>query len=189
MADRLLKRLLARLQFSLANLPVLPLIALLLVVAATATHLFRLPARQAALEEGERRLSSLERSTRRAALEREVERVNPDDARQRLLQRFPDEQQLNGELGRIIELAGQQGLRIPSGDYLLVPGKDGVFDRYVLNLPIEGRYSVIRRYVASVRQQFPDIAIEDIGLHRENIGTTDLEAQLRFVIFRRRRTT
>ncbi|MBS1145063.1 MAG: hypothetical protein H6R14_2469 [Proteobacteria bacterium] len=189
MVDRLLNRLLARLRYALANLPVLPLIALLLVLGATLTHLFRLPAHEAAIEEAERRAASLERSTRRAALERQVDRVSPDDTRQRLLERFPDEQQLNGELGRIIEMAGQEGLLVPTGEYRLVPGKDGLFDRYVLSLPVKGSHAVIRRYVASVRKQFPDIAVEDISLRRENIGSTELEAQLRFVIFRRSRTT
>lgn len=185
MVDRLLNLLLARLRYALANLPVLPLIALLLVLAATVTQLFRLPAHEAAIEEAERRAAALERSTRRAALERQADRVSPDDTRQRLLERFPDEKQLNAELGRIIEMAGEEGLRVPTGEYRLIPGKDGLFDRYVLSLPVKGSYAVIRRYVASVRKQFPDIAVEDIGLRRENIGTAELEAQLRFVIFRR----
>ena len=48
MADRFLSSLPARLRFAAANLPVLPLVALLLVLAAAATQLFLLPAREAA---------------------------------------------------------------------------------------------------------------------------------------------
>ena len=44
----------------------------------------------------------------------------------------------------------------------------------------------IRRYVATVRQAFPDLAVEDISLRRENIGSTEVEAQLRFILFGRR---
>jgi hypothetical protein len=187
MADRFLKLLLARLRFAAANLPVLPLIAFLLVVAVAVIHLFLLPGREAAIEEAERRLVSLERNARRAAIERQSgEQVSPEDTRQRLLDRFPTEEQLNAELGRLIELATKEGLQVPSGDYRLLPGKDGLFDRYVLNLPVKGSYLTIRRYVVAVRKEFPDLAVDDISLRRENIGTAQVEAQLRFILFGRR---
>ena len=95
--------------------------------------------------------------------------------------------QLNSELGRLIELATQQGLQLPSGDYRLLPGKDGLFDRYVLNLPVKGSYQTIRRFLTAVRSEFPDLAVEDITLRRDNIGNTEVEAQFRFVLFGRRK--
>ena len=186
MVDRFLKLALARLRFAAANLQLLPLLAFLLVAAAALAQLFLLPAREAAIEESERRLASLERSSRRAAMEHQSERVSPGDTRQRLLDRFPTEDQLNGELGRLIEMASKAGLQVPSGDYRLMPGKDGLFDRYVLNLPVKGSYQTIRRYVVAVRSEFPDLAVDDISLRRENIGSAEVEAQLRFVLFGRR---
>lgn len=187
MAERFLSASLARLRFALANLQVLPLIALLLVLAALLTQLFLLPTREIAIEEAEHRLSSVERSTRRSMIERQTDSVSPEATRQRLLDRFPGEDQLNSELGRVIELATQQGLQVPSGDYRLIPGKDGLFDRYVLSLPVKGSYRTIRRFVTAVRSEFPDLAIEDITLRRENIGSSEVEAQFRFVLFGRKK--
>lgn len=191
MAERFLSASLVRLRFALANLQVLPLIALLLVVAAALTQLFLLPTREAAIEEAEHRLARLERSARHALIERQSDRqsdhISPEDTRQRLLERFPSENQLNSELGRLIELASQLGLQVPSGDYRLIPGKDGLFDRYVLNLPVKGSYQTIRRFVTAVRSEFPELAIEDISLRRENIGNAEVEAQFRFVLFGRRK--
>lgn len=190
MAERFLSTSLVRLRFALSNLQVLPLIALLLVAAAALTQLVLLPAREAAIEEAEHRLASLERSTRRAMIERQSDRrsdISPEATRQRLLDRFPSEDQLNSELGRLIELATQQGLQLPSGDYRLIPGKDGLFDRYVLNLPVKGSYQTIRRFLTAVRSEFPDLAVEDITLRRDNIGNTEVEAQFRFVLFGRRK--
>lgn len=189
MADRFLKLAQARLAFALANLPGLPLIALLLVAAAALAHLFLLPAREAAIEASERRLAGLERSARRALIERQAERGSPEDTRQRLLARFSGEEQLNAELGRLIALAGEQGLQMESGDYRLMPGKDGLFDRYVLNLPVRGSYRSIRSYLSAVRAEFPDLAIDDVSLHRESVANPEVEAQLRFVLFGRRRAT
>jgi len=189
MADRFLKLAPARLAFALANLPVLPLIAFMLVMAAALAHLFLLPAREAAIEESERRLAGLERSARRALIERQTEQASPEDTRQRLLGRFPGEADLNGELGRLIALAAEQGLRVPSGDYRLVPGKDGLFDRYVLNLPVNGSYRTIRSYLSAVRAEFPDLAIDDVSLRRESVASPEVEAQLRFILFGRRNAT
>ena len=189
MADRLLNLVFGRLRFAAANLQVLPLIAFLLVTAAALAQLLLLPGREAAIEDAERRLVSLERTARRAAIERQSELITPADTRQRLLDRFPTEDQLNAELGRLLEMATQQGLQVPTGDYRLMPGKDGLFDRYVLNLPVKGSYKTIRSYLKVVRGEFPDLAVDDITLRRESIGSTDVEAQLRFVLFGRRKSS
>lgn len=186
MADRFLKLAPARLAFALANLPVLPLVAFLLVVAVALAHLFLLPAREAAIEEGERRLAGFERNARRALIEQQAARVSPADTRQRLLERFPGEDDLNAELGRLIALATEQGLQVPSGDYRLLPGKDGLFDRYVLNLPVKGSYRTVRRYLSAVRAEFPELAVDDVSLRRESVDNPEVEAQLRFILFGRR---
>ncbi len=187
MADRFLKLLLARLRFAAANLPVLPTLALLLVGAAGLGQLFLLPGQEAAIEASEHRLASLERSARRAAIERQSVQVSPEDTRQRLLDRFPSEDQLNAELGRLLEMATTAGVTIASGDYRLMPAKDGLFDRYVINFPVKGDYRKIRGYVQAVRSEFPDLAVDDIALRRENIASAEVEAQLRFVLFGRRK--
>lgn len=189
MADRFLKLAQARLAFALATLPVLPLIAFLLAIAVAMAHLLLLPAREAAIEDAERRLAGLERNARRALIEKQAEQVSPEDTRQRLLQRFPGEEELNAELGRLIALAAEQGLQVPSGDYRLMPGKDGLFDRYVLNLPVTGSYRTIRAYLAAVRNEFPDLAIDDVSLRRESVANAEVEAQLRFILFGRRNAT
>lgn len=187
MADRFLKLLLARLRFAAANLPVLPVLAFLLVGAAGLAQLFLLPDREAAIEASERRLVSLERNARRAAIERQSVEVSPEDTRQRLLDRFPGEDQLNAELGRLLEMAATAGLHVANGDYRLMPAKDGLFDRYVINFPVKGNYQKIRGYVQAVRAEFPDLAVDDIALRRESIAGAEVEAQLRFILFGRRR--
>jgi hypothetical protein len=189
MADRFLKLLVGRLRFVAANPPLLPLLAFLLVAGAAAVQFFVLPGREAAIEVGERRYAALERSQRRAQIERRESGTDTGSARetrQRLLERFPDESELNAELGRLIALAGEQGLHVPSGDYRLLPAKGGLFDRYVLSLPVKGNYRAIRQYVGAARREFPDLAVEDISLRRDNIGNAEVEAQLRFVLFGRR---
>lgn len=186
MAGRLMHETLTKLRFAAANAPLLPVLALLLVLAATAVHLLLLPARERAIADTEQRATTLEREARRATLERKSQANTPEDTREALLQPFPGEAQLNAQLGRLIELAGENGVQLPGGDYRLVRSKAGLFDRYVLNLPVTGGYRAIRAFVQAARTEFPALAVEDMAFSRESIDHADVAGQLRFVIYSRR---
>ena len=186
MAGRLMNEVLSRLRFAAAHAPLLPVLALILALAAAATHLLLLPARERAIADAEQRAVTLERAARRAALERQNLRNSPDETREVLLQPFPGEARLNAQLGRLIELAGEQGVQLPGGDYRLVRGKAGLFDRYVLNVPVTGSYRSVRAFVQAARAEFPALAVEDMSISREAIGHADVAGQLRFVLFSRR---
>lgn len=186
MAHRFLTRAGARLRFAAANLQPLPLAAFVLTLGAAATQLFVLPGREAAIAAAEQRLTVLERNSRREALARQRETVSPAQTRQRLFGRFPTEVQRNATLARLLEIARNQGLQVPTGDYRLTASKDGPLDRYVLNLPVKGGYLPIRRTVASMRGEFADLAVDEIALRREHIGAGEVDAQLRFVLFGRK---
>jgi hypothetical protein len=96
---------------------------------------------------------------------------------------------LHAELGRLLELADQKGLQLSAGEYRLLAGKDKLFDRYVLNLPVQGSYRDLRAYLTTIRSEFPALAIEDVTLRRENIGASTIDAQLRLVTFFRHQGT
>lgn len=189
MAHRFLNTLMVRLRFGIAHIQAVPLLAFLLVAVTALAQLFWLPAREAAVRDNEQRLAGLESKARELAIERQSLVVSPDETRQRLLARYPGEAQLNAQLGRLLELSADEGLQVVSGEYQLIAAKEALFNRYVLNLPVKGEYRKIRRYVQAVREAFPDLAVEEISLHRENIAAGEVEARLRFVILGRRSTT
>ncbi|MBS1130185.1 MAG: hypothetical protein H6R16_1187 [Proteobacteria bacterium] len=174
---------LARGRFALAYPQWLPLAGGLLVLIAAGLHLILLPGRETRIEAGERQLQQTERAGRRARIDRQLAQATPEQARLSLLERFPDEARLHAELGRLLELADQKGLQLSAGEYRLLAGKDKLFDRYVLNLPVQGSYRDLRAYLTTIRSEFPALAIEDVTLRRENIGASAIDAQLRLVIF------
>ncbi len=186
MAARFLTTSFAWLRHATAHVRPLPLVAFLLVVGAAMAHTLLLPGRDEAVERAERKLVDAEKAVRRAAMVDEVQDSRPDDARLRLLERFQSEAQRNATLGRLLDIAGEQGLKVPTGDYRLVVAKGGPLERYVLTLPVRGQYLAVRRYVAAVRAEFADLAVEDLSLRRESIGAGEVEAQLRFIVFARR---
>lgn len=175
--------LLARVRFALANPNWLLLAGSLLALLAATTHLLLLPGRDAAIEAGERRLAQLERNTRRLQIERQSV---PEQRRPHLLERFPDDSRLPREVGRLLNLAESGGLQFSAGEYRLVAGKEKLLDRYVVSLPVLGGYGEIRQFLQNVRDEFPNLAIEDVSLRRDSIGASEVEAQLRLVIFIRR---
>jgi hypothetical protein len=186
MVSRFLKAAPLRLRFALANLRPLPLLAFVLVLAVVVCQVVLMPSRERALAEAEESLTQSERAVRRQQIARQEQAASPAEARQRLLDRFPGEQGLNAELGRVLELAGTHGLTLPEGEYRLVAGKDGLFDRYVLNLPVSGGYQAIRGYARAIRQEFPEMAIDDLTIRRPNIGAGQVDAQLRLILFARK---
>lgn len=186
MAARFLTTSLAWLGHAAAHVQPLPLLALLLVAGSLIAHVVLLPGRDAAIDESERELARAEKALRRAAMANETQDQRPEEARASLLDHFQSESQRNATLGRLLDIAGEQGLQIPIGEYRLVAAKGGPLERYVLTLPVRGHYLSIRRYVAAVRAEFADLAVDDLTLRRENIVTNEVEAQLRFIVFARR---
>lgn len=187
MAPRTVTSWLGRLRFAVAHPPWLLLASGLLILAAGFVHLVVLPGLERQIEAAEQDLRHIERANRRAQFERRHAPGEPDNIRSGLLDQFPDDGRLLAELGRLLELANNLGLQLPTGDYQLASGKDKLFDRYVLNLPVQGSYRDLRQYITKLRVAFPTLAIEDISLRRNNIGQTQLDAQLRLVMFVRSR--
>ena len=93
---------------------------------------------------------------------------------------------LPGELGKLLDLAEQDGLQFSGGEYRLVAGKEKLLDRYVVSLPVRGDYQEVRRFLMTLRDEFPALAIEDVSLRRDKIGSSEIDAQLRLVLFIRR---
>ena len=178
----------ARLRFLLANPQPVPLLAAALSLGVVVMQLMLLPAQETLEEETGAAIVRTERLIRRAQIEGRERALQPAEQRQQLLEHFPAEAARNETLGQLLDLATQQGLQIPLGDYRLIKGKeDALFDRYLLNLPLKGSYGQLRQYLRSVRREHPTIAIEDFSLRRDTIGNAEVEAQLRFVIFCRAR--
>jgi len=186
MAARFGQLMLARLRFALAYPQPLPLATLLLVAIATFLQLQRVPQHEAAVEAAERRTAAAERALRRMAGERRETDESPAAARARLLDRYPEETALNATLGQLLELARQHALEASSGDYRLTMAKEGPLMQYVVTLPLKGDYASLRGFLGAIRAEHPGVAIDDIALRRDALGSSALDVQLRLIVFARR---
>ena len=88
------------------------------------------------------------------------------------------------ELLRTVQRAAEaNGLRLDKGEYRLNHEAGFPLARYLVTLPLHGGYAEVRKFVNDVLDTVPAAALEDLTLRREEIGDTQVEARVRFVLF------
>lgn len=96
---------------------------------------------------------------------------------------FPSATSLPKWLGFIDKTATKQHLVLNRGDYKLLKTQQGRLMRYEIILPVVGKYTQIRHFIASILHQLPALALSDIQIKRENALSPTVEARLVFVLF------
>jgi hypothetical protein len=80
--------------------------------------------------------------------------------------------------------AAKHGVKLAAGEYrLLREGNSPVLQRYQITLPATGAYLDLRAWMASVLNTLPSIAIEELSLVRQNVGTPALESRVRWTLY------
>jgi hypothetical protein len=149
-------------------------------------HASWLNTQQQALDAQQQRVADLEQRLQNARQSSTEVNLSPADLRKELLERFPAGDSLNQSLAQILTMAAAHGLQLQSGDYRLLPAKAGLFDRYVINLPLKGEYLKLRRFIEALHNEVFALAVEDVALRREAIANDVVEAQIRLVLISRR---
>jgi len=84
-------------------------------------------------------------------------------------------------LPRLFAAARHHGLLLDEGRYSET-GKEGENRRLRIDLPVSGSYPALRAFLAELLDENPALLLESLELTRDDIGTTELEARLRFVL-------
>lgn len=130
------------------------------------------------------RVESVERASKSS---KTVQTMPPDQILAEELtafhQRFPLVSELSDALDTLFSLAGDQGLEVNRGEYILVEKAGGILRRFEVTLPVAGTYSQIRGFVLDVLRKLPSTALVDIALERGKIAEGQAAVSLRFVFF------
>ncbi|HEV7390226.1 MAG TPA: GspMb/PilO family protein [Burkholderiales bacterium] len=119
------------------------------------------------------------------ALKQPVVRRGPAQQLETFYEFFPPATTLSDWLLKIYAAAEQHGVALDAGDYKLVQEKTSRLARYQMMLPVKGSYEQIRGFIAAVLNDVPAVAVDDIALKRETIGSSNLEARLKLTLFLR----
>lgn len=96
---------------------------------------------------------------------------------------FPAESSVPDSLERIYAAAAQQNLTLEHGEYRLAPETEARLLRYDVVLPVKGRYGSIRRFVAQILKENPNLALIGINFSRQTATDIGVDAQLQLTLF------
>lgn len=86
-------------------------------------------------------------------------------------------------LARIEAAATRNGVQLSAGEYRVARAAATRLVRYQISLPVQGTYAQLRAFVASVLEDVPAAAVEEVTLKREAVGNARLEARIRITLF------
>jgi hypothetical protein len=86
-------------------------------------------------------------------------------------------------LKAIFAQAAAAGIALPQGDYSVADDADGAYRKIQIILPIKGSYQQIRSLTASLLQQTPALAMDEISFRRDTVKSPGVEATLRLTLY------
>ena len=96
---------------------------------------------------------------------------------------LPSGDQAYVRLTKLFQAAEEAGLNLSEGSYRRVGNEKSGVQRLIVELPVSGRYATLRGFLASALNNDSALALESVDLQRGSMGETELEADLRFVLF------
>lgn len=83
----------------------------------------------------------------------------------------------------LVRVAKKQGVELTSSEYRLINDNDARLARYEMVLPVKGKYSQIRAFIAEALEAVPAMAISAIAIKRESTASDKLEVRLEINLY------
>ena len=135
----------------------------------------------------EERAETLQLQAKERLLSGEVSAVEKqltnDQALQAFYEFFPRFDSSPYWIRELIRAAEKQGVEINSSDFKLTLERDWRLSRYEIIMPVRGRYSQIRGFMADALEAVPNMAITGFAIKRDNIQSTQLEMRLEISLY------
>lgn len=105
-------------------------------------------------------------------------KMSGDQALQAFYDFFPRVDSSPFWIRELVRIAQKHGVELSSSEYRLVNDNDARLARYEMILPVKGKYSQIRAFMAAALEAVPAMAISAIAIKRENVTSEKLEVRL-----------
>lgn len=96
---------------------------------------------------------------------------------------FPNADSTPFWIGEVVQAAAKHGVEINGTEYRMDREKDVKLARYEMVLPIRGQYPHVRGFVADALRAVPAMALADVAIKRESVGSELLEVNLKFNLY------
>lgn len=151
----------------------------LLVVMPQETELQKLKDRAVTLQ-----AQAVSKNTSGDGADSEVgKKMSGDQALQVFYDFFPRIDSSPFWIRELVRVAKKQGVELTSSDYRLINDNDARLARYEMVLPVKGKYSQIRAFIAEALEAVPAMAISAIAIKRESTASDKLEVRLEINLY------
>ena len=113
--------------------------------------------------------------------------VTPEQGLIRAVAQLPTRTQIPAVLGQVLSQAKAAGVALEKGQYTYVASSAGGFGRYELEFPVKAPYPGVRDFINRTLTHIPAAGLDKLSIERKVVGDTQVNAQVRFVIFTRDR--
>ncbi|MBN3787832.1 hypothetical protein [Burkholderia sp. Ac-20353] len=98
---------------------------------------------------------------------------------------FPRFSQSADDIASIFAQARDSHLTLGSAEYQVTTDSGARYARYQVLLPVKDQYGAIRHFLASVLNNVPNAALQEIHVERPAVGSDILDARVRFELIYR----
>jgi len=116
----------------------------------------------------------------------EIKADNQFDIEQRFYALLPQENEANNKVAEILHAATNAGIATNKVEYSY-QSLSATLIKHQIRLPVQGSYVQIRQFINAVLNSLPTVALNDISMKRENIGSDLIEANIQFTMYLRKR--
>lgn len=127
-------------------------------------------------------LSFAELKANKANVKIEPKSDNQLDVIGKLNALMPKQSDANSKIAQILHAATTIGLATDKVDYA-AQTYSGSFIKYQIKFPTQGSYIQIRQFINAVLNALPTLALADIKLKREDIGSDVIDANIQFNLY------
>jgi hypothetical protein len=113
--------------------------------------------------------------------------VSPEQGLTRAVAQLPTRTQMPAVLGQVLAQAQAAGVELAKGQYTYVAPSAGGFGRYELDFPLAAQYPGVRDFINRTLTRIPAAGLDKLSVERKVVGDTEVNAEVRFVIFTRDR--
>jgi hypothetical protein len=185
--QRQLNRIMQQLRWQLARLGPMGKIGVGFFVVAGIFFLGAVLPAKKELKALEARAETLQLQARQRLLSGDVsvveKQLTTDQALQAFYEFFPRFDSSPYWIRELVRAAQKQGVEINSSDFKLTLERDWRLARYEIIMPVRGRYSQIRGFMADALEAVPNMAITGFAVKRDNIQSTQLEMRLEISLY------
>ena len=108
---------------------------------------------------------------------------NPRDELEEFYKHFPAESNSPHWLGRMAEIAAKNGINLNHGEYSVTQDKVGRLVRFRITLPVQARYTQIRKFLSVLNSEIPNMAVENVQFQRKDVLDTNVQVKIKLQMY------